>query len=69
MAFFTIIGIIVHFIITLTIITIQETSFFSSKLTQSDEDDAAKDIHTIGMDEDGDEIKIDTNTLRLPNYS
>ena len=63
---FTVICIIVHYIITLTI---QETSFFSSKLTQSDEEDAAEDIHTIGMDEDEDENKTDTNTLRSPNYS
>ena len=62
-ALFTIIGIIVHYII-----TVQETSFVSSKLTQSDEEDADEAIHTIGMNEDEDEIKLTPNTLR-PNYS
>ena len=41
------------------IITIQETSLFPSKLTQSDEGDAAEDVHIIDKDEDKNEIKLD----------
>ena len=39
---------------------LQFISFAFSKSTQSDEEDAAEDIHTRGMAEDEDEIKIDT---------
>lgn len=54
-AFFTIIGITVHYIV-----TVQETRFFSSKLTQSGAEDAAENIHIIGMYEDDYKIDIDT---------
>ena len=54
-AFFTVISIIVPYII-----TIQETSFFSSKFTQFDEENAAEDIYIIDVDEDEGKIEIDT---------